>query len=136
MTMLKTPEQTNEEPEKAMSDDAIYDTVLTKIVGPPRSGYIRGLGAGPKPKKSKVASNSHSQLQEATRRADEAERRSTQLAEELEAMKASATQQNEELETMKANAAQHSEELEAVKAKQTKTDTFIRRLLEQLSSRK
>ncbi|KAM5549797.1 hypothetical protein ABKV19_000955 [Rosa sericea] len=135
MTKLRNPEQTDEGSEKVMSDDEIYDKVLSTIVGPPRSGYIRGLGAGPKPKNSKV-SNNHSQLQEATRRADEAERRSTQLAEELEAMKASAAQQNEELEAVKASAAQQSEELEAVKAKQNETDALLKKLLEQFSSRK
>ncbi|XP_061990242.1 uncharacterized protein LOC133708745 [Rosa rugosa] len=124
MTKLKNSEQTNEESEKAMSDDEIYDKVLSTIVGPPRSGYIRGLGSGPKPKNSKV-SNNHSQLQEATRRANEAERRSTQLAEELEAMKGSAAQQNEELEAVKASAAQQSEELEAVKAKQNERRTLF-----------
>ncbi|XP_024197265.1 uncharacterized protein LOC112200468 isoform X3 [Rosa chinensis] len=73
---------------------------------------------------------------EATRRADEAERRSTQLAEELEAMKASAAQQNEELEAVKASAAQQNEQLEAVKAKQNETDALLKKLLEQFSSRK
>ncbi|XP_062018925.1 uncharacterized protein LOC133735542 [Rosa rugosa] len=135
MTKLKNPEQPNEESEKAMSDDEIYDKVLSTIVGPPPLGYIRGLGAGPKPKNSKV-SNNHSQLQEATRRADEAERRSTQLEEELEAMKASAAQQNEELEAVKASAAQQNEQLEAVKAKQNETDALLKKLLEQFSSRK
>ncbi|XP_061995985.1 uncharacterized protein LOC133713982 isoform X2 [Rosa rugosa] len=79
-----------------------------------------------------VAENAY----EATRRAYEAERRSTQLAEELEAMKASAAQQNEELEAVKASAAQQSEELEAVKAKQNETDALLKKLLEQFSSRK
>ncbi|XP_040367354.1 uncharacterized protein LOC112179013 [Rosa chinensis] len=59
-----------------------------------------------------------------TWRAAEVERRSTQLVEELEAMKASAAQQNEELEAVKASAAQQSEELEAVKANQNETDAL------------
>jgi predicted RNase H-like nuclease (RuvC/YqgF family) len=136
MTKLKNPSHTNEESVEAMSDDEIYDKVISTIVGPPRSGYIRGLGAGPKPKKSKVAANSHSQVQEARRRADEAERRSTQLADELEAVKASAAQQNEELEAVKVSAAQQSEELKAVKAKQNETDALLKKLMAQLTSRK
>lgn len=41
MTKLKNPSHTNEESVEAMSDDEIYDKVISTIVGPPRSGYIR-----------------------------------------------------------------------------------------------
>ncbi|XP_062012556.1 uncharacterized protein LOC133729103 isoform X2 [Rosa rugosa] len=146
MKNLQNEPQMNEETGEIMSEDEIYDKVLSKIVGPPRSGYIRGLGAGPKPKRSKLAAND-AQLREANQRADQAERRAMQLAEELMAVKSTAAQQNEELKTVKAGAAQQNEELEAVKARatqqneelealkarQNQTDTLLLKLMAQLS---
>ncbi|KAK9901427.1 hypothetical protein M0R45_002132 [Rubus argutus] len=81
MTKLKNPSHTNEESVEAMSDDEIYDQIISTIVGPPRSGYIRGLGA------------------------DELETvkaSAAQQNEELEAVKVSAAQQSEELKAVKA----------------------------------
>ncbi|PRQ24498.1 hypothetical protein RchiOBHm_Chr6g0273071 [Rosa chinensis] len=146
MKNLQNDPQMNEETGEIMTEDEIYDKVLSKIVGPPRSGYIRGLGAGPKPKRSKLAAND-AQLREANQRVDQAERRAMQLAEELMAVKSTAAQQNEELKTVKAGAAQQNEELQAVKARatqqneelealkarQNQTDTLLLKLMAQLS---
>ncbi|XP_062009120.1 uncharacterized protein LOC133725758 isoform X4 [Rosa rugosa] len=149
MKNLQNEPQMNEKSGEIMSEDEIYDEVLSKIVGPPRSSYIRGLGAGPKPKRSKFSAND-AQVREANQRADEAERRAIQLAdelmavkstaaqqnEELEMVKAGAAQQNEELEAVKVSAAQQNEELEALKARQNQTDTLLLKLMAQLSSQK
>ncbi|KAK3212188.1 hypothetical protein Dsin_016894 [Dipteronia sinensis] len=63
-----------------MSEDEIYDHVLGKAP----SGYIRGLGVGPKPKPSfGVATRRCAQVEAVTRRAEQAEAQSVKLAEEL-----------------------------------------------------
>ncbi|KAK3206928.1 hypothetical protein Dsin_020974 [Dipteronia sinensis] len=67
-----------------MSEDEIYDHVL----GEAPSGYIRGLGAGPKPKPSSgVVTRRCAQVEASTRRAEEAEAQSAKLAEELTTVK-------------------------------------------------
>ncbi|KAK3231840.1 hypothetical protein Dsin_003721 [Dipteronia sinensis] len=67
-----------------MSEDEIYDHVL----GDAPSGYIRGLGAGPKPKPSSgVATRRCAQVEAATRRVEEAEAQSAKLADELTTVK-------------------------------------------------
>ncbi|CAL9018164.1 unnamed protein product [Prunus brigantina] len=86
MKKLKNLPQTYEESVKLMSDDEIYDSILSNIVGPPRSGYIRGLGVGSKPKTFKIGQYSHATV-EATKRADNAEKQCMLLANELTEMK-------------------------------------------------
>ncbi|KAL5760699.1 hypothetical protein ACOSQ2_019537 [Xanthoceras sorbifolium] len=67
-----------------MSEDEIYDYVI----GESPSGYIRGLGAGPKPRPStRLAARICAQVEAARRRAEEAEAQSAQLAEELTTIK-------------------------------------------------
>ncbi|PQP93866.1 hypothetical protein Pyn_25184 [Prunus yedoensis var. nudiflora] len=65
MKKLKNLPQTDEESVKLMSDDEIYDSVLSNVVGPPRSGYICGLGVGPKPKTFDAGQYSHATVEEA-----------------------------------------------------------------------
>ncbi|KAL5764068.1 hypothetical protein ACOSQ2_016662 [Xanthoceras sorbifolium] len=67
-----------------MSEDEIYDYVI----GESPSGYIRGLGAGPKPRPSTgLAARRCAQVEAARRRAEEAEAQYAQLAEELTTVK-------------------------------------------------
>ncbi|KAK4835044.1 hypothetical protein QYF36_004451 [Acer negundo] len=67
-----------------MSEDEIYDHVL----GEAPSGYIQGLGPGPKPKPSSgVAARRCAQVEAATRKAEEAEAQSAKLADELTTVK-------------------------------------------------
>ncbi|KAI8532390.1 hypothetical protein RHMOL_Rhmol11G0211500 [Rhododendron molle] len=71
---MKTKEYTNQpvpEGETPMTEDQICDKVLGRAIG-----YVRGLGYGVRPDTSiKVAHAMRGQLQECTKRADEAERR-------------------------------------------------------------
>ncbi|KAK2652611.1 hypothetical protein Ddye_012467 [Dipteronia dyeriana] len=81
MDMLRTnpPEELQH-----MSEDEIYDHVFGKA----HSGYIRGLGAGPKPKlSSEVGTRRCAQVEASTRRAEEVEAQSAKLAEELTTVK-------------------------------------------------
>ncbi|KAL5831147.1 hypothetical protein ACOSQ4_016501 [Xanthoceras sorbifolium] len=67
-----------------MSEDEIYDYVI----GESPSGYIRGLGAGPKSRPSTgLAARRCAQVEAARRRAEEAEAQYAQLAEELTTVK-------------------------------------------------
>lgn len=105
-----------DESTEVMSDDQIYDEVLNEFIGhPPRPGYVRGLGARPKPKKAILAQHTRAEIERATIRVDEAEqranlaeKRSMELAEQLAAVKASASeanmrciQQDNEIDTLK-----------------------------------
>ncbi|KAL5827597.1 hypothetical protein ACOSQ3_019438 [Xanthoceras sorbifolium] len=67
-----------------MSEDEIYDYVI----GESPSGYIRGLGAGSKPRPSTgLAARRCAQVEAARRRAEEAAAQFVQLAEELTTVK-------------------------------------------------
>ncbi|VVA41306.1 PREDICTED: PRUPE_5G033400 [Prunus dulcis] len=127
MKKLKNLRQTDEESVELMSDDEIYDSVLSKVVGPPRSSYIRGLGAGPKTKTFKAGQCSHATIEEAKRRADEATKRAD------DAEKPCMLLANELFE-MKENSEAQKYQLEGLLARQNETDALVKRLLEQLSS--
>ncbi|KAG5525352.1 hypothetical protein RHGRI_031880 [Rhododendron griersonianum] len=69
--MIKLKNQPVPEGETPMTEDQICDKVLGRAIG-----YVRGLGYGVRPDTSiKVAHVMRGQLQECTKRADEAERR-------------------------------------------------------------
>ncbi|KAF7129360.1 hypothetical protein RHSIM_Rhsim01G0157700 [Rhododendron simsii] len=69
--MIKLKNQPVPEGETPMTEDQICDKVLGRAIG-----YVRGLGYGVRPDTSiKVAHAMRGQLQECTKRADEAERR-------------------------------------------------------------
>ncbi|KAL5838322.1 hypothetical protein ACOSQ3_015491 [Xanthoceras sorbifolium] len=67
-----------------MSEDEIYD----HVIGESPSGYIRGLGAGPKPRPfTGLAARRCAQVEAARRRAEEVEAQSAQLVKELTIVK-------------------------------------------------
>ncbi|CAB4306975.1 unnamed protein product [Prunus armeniaca] len=110
-----------------MSDDEIYDSLLSKVVGPPRSSYIRGLGAGPKPKTFKAGQCSHATVEEAKRRADEASKRADDAEKQCMLLA-------NELFEMKENSDAQKYQLQGLLTRQNETDALVKRLLEQLSS--
>lgn len=124
--------QPQDESIEVMSDDQVYDEVLNEFIGhPPRPGYVRGLGAGPKPKKTILAQQNRAEVERAAIRVDEAEqranlaeKRSMELAEELAAMKASASeanmrcvQQDNEIDTLKTVTSRMENALEMIMQK-------------------
>lgn len=89
-----------------MTDGEICMEVLGK-----KSGYVRGLGPGPKPPSSLSGKTSNAELDEARKRADEAEKQTSKLTEEMENMKAKQAEMN---------------------AKQLETDALIKLMMDQL----
>ncbi|CAL2235429.1 unnamed protein product [Prunus armeniaca] len=110
-----------------MSDDEIYDSVLSNVVGPPMSGYIHGLGAGSEPKTFEAGQYSHATVEEAKRRADEATKRANDAEKQCMLLA-------NELFEMKENSDAQKYQLGGLLTRQNETDALVKRLLEQLSS--
>lgn len=115
--MIELQSKSQEEGAAPMNDREVCVTVLKE-----KSGYVRGLGPGPKPKSSAFRKTSSVELEEALRRRNEAESQARML--------------REEMEILKANQAEMYANQEKMVASNEQTQALIQLLMEELRSRR